>query len=60
MRSVKEQGEELYNINEDPDELNNLIEDSQYKEQINDLREKLVRFYIKTSDNPPLEHKREI
>ena len=59
MRSIKDQGEELYNLETDPEELNNLIDDTRYKNHVDDLKEKLIRFYIKTSDNPPWEHKRE-
>lgn len=59
MRSLEEQGEELYNIKNDPDELVNLINDSRYKKQIENMKEQLIRFFIKTSDNPPWEHKRE-
>ncbi|NHJ85585.1 MAG: sulfatase-like hydrolase/transferase [Asgard group archaeon] len=59
MRSVKNQGEELYNLKDDPNELNNLINDLKYKEIIENLREKLIRFYIRTSDNPHWSHKRE-
>jgi arylsulfatase A-like enzyme len=60
MRRLKKQGElnddqafffseskpeeELYDLSEDPYELNNLVEDPEYDEILNDLRDKLVHW----------------
>jgi len=48
--------EELYDLEKDPDEMNNLINDSEYNEILFDLRTKLNDWMVKTND-PLLEGK---
>jgi len=43
--------EELYNIKNDPRELKNLIDSSSHDKIKTELKEKLLRWYLKTSDN---------
>jgi len=43
--------EELYDIKNDPNELKNLIDSSEYNKIKTELKEKLLRWYLKTSDN---------
>lgn len=43
--------EELYDLMYDPNEINNLIDISAYDKIKADLKDKLVRWYLKTSDN---------
>ncbi|MHA1488131.1 MAG: sulfatase-like hydrolase/transferase [Promethearchaeota archaeon] len=43
--------EELYDLIKDPSELNNLINDNVYSKIILELKEKLLRWYLNTSDN---------
>jgi len=45
---------ELYNLKEDPEELNNLIHDPSYKEIINEMKDRLLRFTIEYETNYPL------
>jgi arylsulfatase A-like enzyme len=44
--------EELYDLKHDPNELNNLIDIEAYNKVKLDLKEKLLRWYLNTSDNP--------
>ncbi|TFF94011.1 MAG: DUF4976 domain-containing protein, partial [Promethearchaeota archaeon] len=49
---IRDKGkEELYNLQEDPDELTNLIESKDYSQVQSRLKEKLLRWYLNTSDN---------
>ncbi|MFX0177181.1 MAG: sulfatase-like hydrolase/transferase [Candidatus Hodarchaeota archaeon] len=44
--------EELYNLVHDPSEVRNLIDDKSYKRMKAELKELLLRWYLRTSDNP--------
>lgn len=44
--------EELYDLKNDPKELENLIENKSHKQTVLELKEILLRWYLKTSDNP--------
>ena len=44
--------EELYNLIDDPQELYNLIDEYDFLKVKADLKEKLLRWYLNTSDNP--------
>lgn len=59
IRSAPGTKEELYHLREDPDELVNLIDRPEYEEKIKELKEKLLYWYLETSDNPHWEHLRE-
>jgi len=49
---IRDKGkEELYNLQEDPDELTNLIESKDYSQVQSRLKEKLLRWYLNSSDN---------
>ncbi len=50
--------EELYNLGTDPNELYNLIDSSTNEVTKNDLKEKLIRWYLRTSDNSDWKRKR--
>jgi arylsulfatase A-like enzyme len=52
--------EELYDLKNDPQELKNLIDDPALQEIRNDLRECLLHWYLRASDNPHWEHERSI
>ncbi len=43
---------ELYDLMFDPNELNNLIDVGAYSRIISDLKDKLLHWYLNTSDNP--------
>ncbi|MFX0139625.1 MAG: sulfatase/phosphatase domain-containing protein, partial [Candidatus Hodarchaeota archaeon] len=58
LRSIPDRKEELYNLSEDPQELKNLIDDPQFKDKIKELKDRMVHWYIHTSDNPYWLHKR--
>ena len=58
LRSVPRSKEELYDLQKDPQELRNLIDNPELLKVKNELKEKLLRWYIDTSDNPPWEKKR--
>lgn len=45
--------DELYNLDEDPMELNNLINDSAYKEICLKMKERLLKYYMETTDFVP-------
>jgi len=49
---------EFYDLNKDPLELNNVINDENYQEQINSLKNILNNWQINTSDFPPTERRR--
>jgi len=44
---------ELYDLVNDPKELKNLYGDSQYSNICNELKEKMLNWYIRTSDVVP-------
>ena len=44
---------ELYDLNKDPQELNNVFSDGAYKEVISNLKEKIFQWYMLTSDVTP-------
>ncbi len=44
--------EELYDIKNDPQELDNLINDEDQIQTLLELRERMLRWYLDTSDNP--------
>ena len=52
--------EELYDLKNDPQELYNRIDDPALSEVRNDLRERLLHWYLRASDNPHWEHERSI
>jgi arylsulfatase A-like enzyme len=45
--------DELYNLAEDPMELNNLIDNPAYKEIRLDMKERLLKYYMETTDFVP-------
>ena len=59
IRSTPGEREELYHLKEDPHELVNLIDKPEYVEKIRELKEKMLYWYLETSDNPRWEHLRE-
>ncbi|GAG70206.1 unnamed protein product, partial [marine sediment metagenome] len=50
--------EELYNLKSDTQELINLIDDHNLKEIKAKLKERLLKWYISTSDNAPMKKAR--
>lgn len=52
--------EELYDLRNDPSELHNLIDNSANEEIKNDLKEQLLRWYLRTSDNSDWRRKRDM
>ncbi|MFW9949506.1 MAG: sulfatase/phosphatase domain-containing protein, partial [Candidatus Thorarchaeota archaeon] len=44
--------EELYDLKKDPQESYNLINNKKYNSVLLELREKMLRWYLETSDNP--------
>jgi len=50
--------EELYNLKSDSQELINLIDDHNLKETKAKLKERLLKWYISTSDNAPMKKER--
>ena len=52
--------EELYDLRNDPSELYNLIDKPANEEIKNDLKEQLLRWYLRTSDNSDWKRKRDI
>jgi hypothetical protein len=52
--------EELYDLRNDPSELYNLIDRYANEEIKNDLKEQLLRCYMRTSDNSDWKRKRNI
>ncbi len=47
--------DELYDLNNDPGELNNLIDDLKNKDIINSMRERMLTWYVETCDVVPFE-----
>ncbi|MHA1311242.1 MAG: sulfatase-like hydrolase/transferase [Candidatus Helarchaeota archaeon] len=43
---------ELYNLKDDPHELNNLIDNDEYKQIKLELKDKLLNWFLNTSDSP--------
>ncbi|MDY7041832.1 MAG: DUF4976 domain-containing protein, partial [Chloroflexota bacterium] len=58
MRSAGK--EELYDLQNDPQELHNRIDDPACTAIRIELGEQLLRWYIRTSDNPHWEHQRRL
>ncbi len=54
VRRLYEQ-DELYDLNKDPEELNNIIDDPAYSEILSSLKEKLLTWYVETCDVVPFE-----
>jgi hypothetical protein len=52
VRRIYEE-DELYDLNKDPDERNNIIDDPSYAEIISNLKEKLLTWYLETCDVVP-------
>jgi hypothetical protein len=46
--------DELYNLIEDPGEINNVIDDQQYASELKNLKEKMLSWYQETCDIVPL------
>ena len=46
--------DELYNLIEDPGEINNVIDDPQYASELKNLKEKMLSWYQETCDVVPL------
>jgi len=59
IRSAPGMKEELYDLKNDPQELVNLIDDPKYSDKITGLKERILYWYLKTSDNPHWYRKRE-
>lgn len=49
------ESDELYDLRNDPHELHNLIDDDNYCDVLAKLKDRLLRFYLETSDVVPLE-----
>jgi arylsulfatase A-like enzyme len=47
--------DELYDLNNDPEELINLIDDSKYNDVLNILKERMLTWYVETCDVVPFE-----
>ena len=47
------EGDELYDLVKDPQELNNLINDRAHAEIVSDLKERLLTWYQETCDVVP-------
>lgn len=45
--------DELYDLDKDPQELNNIIDDINYKEALIDMKERMLTFYQETGDIVP-------
>ena len=60
IHSQPQEKEELYHLQEDPHELVNLIDTPEYREKIVELKQRMLYWYLKTSDNPHWEHLREL
>ena len=46
--------DELYNLIEDPGEINNVIDDQQYGSELRILKDKMLSWYQETCDVVPL------
>jgi len=51
---------ELYDLMNDPNEINNLIDIEEYSQIKSNLKDKLLQWYLNTSDNPHYERERSI
>ena len=47
--------DELYNLQNDPGEINNIIDEPQYKDELEKLKNKMLSWYQETCDMVPLE-----
>lgn len=45
--------DELYDLEKDPMELNNVINDGYYKDKILELKERMITFFLETGDYVP-------
>lgn len=59
IRSAPGMKEELYDLKNDPQELVNLIDVPKYSDTIKELKERILYWYLRTSDNPHWAHQRE-
>ena len=58
---IRDKGkEELYDLMYDPNEANNLIDIYAYDKVKADLKEQLLRWYLRTSDNPDWKKERNV
>ncbi len=56
---IRDKGkEELYDLINDPNELENLIDNSEFDKIKTDLKERLLRWYLRTSDNADWKRRR--
>ena len=46
--------DELYNLIEDPGEINNIVDDPQYASELKELKDKMLSWYQETCDVVPL------
>jgi arylsulfatase A-like enzyme len=47
------ESDELYDLGRDPQELRNVVDDPNYREVLHQLKERLLRFWLETSDVVP-------
>ena len=47
--------DELYDLNKDPEELNNIVDDLKSKDVLNRLKERILTWYVETCDVVPYE-----
>ena len=47
--------DELYDLNKDPEELNNIVDDLKSKDVLNRLKERMLTWYVETCDVVPYE-----
>ena len=47
--------DELYNLIEDPGEIHNVIDDTQYASELKKLKDKMLSWYQETCDVVPLQ-----
>ena len=60
LKSMEQEINEFYDLKKDPHETINQIKNSEYSSQIQEMKENLLRWYLKTSDNPHWEHIRSL
>jgi len=60
VRSAPGQIDELYDMRRDPGELANLINRPECSGVVRELRDKLLYWFLRTSDNPRWEHRRQV
>ncbi|MBD3351515.1 MAG: sulfatase-like hydrolase/transferase, partial [Candidatus Lokiarchaeota archaeon] len=58
LRNTEKNQNELYHLTEDPEELVNLYNNPDYSAKRRELKDGLLAWYLKTSDNPHWEHER--